>query len=54
MILSRDREMAVVLINEAVTSGAALYKACRELGITERTYQRWTDLKNSIHIDCSV
>lgn len=43
MILSRDREMAVVLIDEAVTSGAALYKACRELGITERTYQRWTE-----------
>lgn len=42
MILSQDRKTAVVLIDEAVTSGAAGYKACRELGITERTYQRWT------------
>ena len=42
MILTQDRETAVLLIDEAVTTGAACYKACRELGITERTYQRWT------------
>lgn len=50
MILSLDREMAVILIDEAVTSGAALYKACRELGITERTYQRWTEY-GSVKVD---
>jgi len=42
MILTQDREIAVELIIESVGSGAALYKACRELSITERTYQRWT------------
>lgn len=26
---------------EAVDSGAALYKACVELGISKRTYNRW-------------
>jgi len=41
MILDSDRQDAVVLIAEAVTSGAATYKACIELGITVRTYQRW-------------
>jgi transposase InsO family protein len=43
MILPRDRKSAVILIDEAVKSGAALYRSCRELGITERTYQRWTE-----------
>lgn len=43
MILTQDREMAVKLIAEALARGAALYKVCRELGITARTYQRWTE-----------
>jgi len=42
MILDVDRQNAVVLIKAAVTAGAARYKACCELGITVRTYQRWT------------
>ena len=41
MILDADRLQAVTLIDEAVLSGAARYKACAELGITIRTYQRW-------------
>ena len=41
MILDTDRMQAVSLIDEAVSSGAAKYKACAELGITIRTYQRW-------------
>jgi putative transposase len=41
MILDADRLQAVTLIDEAVLNGAAKYKACAELGITIRTYQRW-------------
>ena len=41
MISPSDREEAVELIKEAVDSGAALYKACKELGISKRTYNRW-------------
>ena len=41
MISAPDRKMAVELITEAVDSGAALYKACAELGISKRTYNRW-------------
>ena len=39
MILDADRRQAVTLIDEAVLSGAAKYKACAELGMTIRTYQ---------------
>jgi len=42
MILDADRTNAVELVKEAVGAGAAKYKACAELGITVRTYQRWT------------
>lgn len=41
MINASDRRQAVELIKEAVDSGAALYKACVELGISKRTYNRW-------------
>lgn len=44
MIPTQDREIAVKLIDEAVAHGAALYKVCSEIGITERTHQRWTEL----------
>ncbi len=43
MILAQDRNRAVSLIDAAVANGAALYKACREMGIVERTHQRWTE-----------
>ena len=42
MILDSDRENAVTLVKKAVTAGASRYKACKELGITVRTYQRWS------------
>lgn len=41
MINAADRRQAVELIEEAVNAGAALYKACAELGISKRTYNRW-------------
>ena len=42
MISTPDRQNAVELIDEARESGARLWPACRVLGITARTYQRWT------------
>jgi len=41
MILESDRIQAVELISEAVACGAARFKACAELEISVRTYQRW-------------
>ncbi|WP_369123588.1 helix-turn-helix domain-containing protein, partial [Dethiosulfovibrio russensis] len=41
LIGASDRRKAVELIEEAVSSGATQAKACREVGITERTFQRW-------------
>lgn len=47
MISASDRSKAIELIDEAVVNGARLFKACNEIGITERTYYRWTkQLKN--------
>lgn len=42
MISPPDRQQAVALIDEARASGARLKRACQELGIEVRTYQRWT------------
>jgi hypothetical protein len=42
MISAPDRQEACALINEAVGSGARRRLACRELGITARTFERWT------------
>ena len=42
MISAQDRKIAVELINEARENGARLKPACKELNITDRTYQRWT------------
>ncbi len=42
LISASNRTKAVELINEAVLSGARRYKACEELEITIRTFQRWT------------
>ena len=42
MISAPDRQQAVKLIDKARTAGARLKPACRVLGITARTYQRWT------------
>ena len=37
-----ERHKNVALINEAISSGARKSAACRELGISIRTLQRWT------------
>lgn len=37
-----DRRRAVQLIETALAQGVSLEKACRFLGISARTYQRWT------------
>lgn len=42
MISAPDRQSAVELIQEVVAAGAPASKACAELAITLRTYQRWT------------
>jgi putative transposase len=41
MILPADRTIAVTLILEAVTAGAMEEKACRIMGISQRTLFRW-------------
>lgn len=46
LISALDRKQAVELISEATDSGAALYKACIELGISKRTYNRWKNNTN--------
>ena len=42
MISTPDRQAAVRLIQEAVRSGARKRRACAELGLTLRTFERWT------------
>ena len=42
MISTPDRQNAVELIDEARAAGARLRPCCSVLGITARTYQRWT------------
>ncbi|CAM4292090.1 hypothetical protein L1N85_18610 [Paenibacillus alkaliterrae] len=41
MISASDRQLAVSLIQEAVEAGAREKLACKELGLTQRTLQRW-------------
>jgi len=41
MISAPDRKQAIALIDEARSAGARLAPACRVVGITARTYQRW-------------
>ncbi len=41
MISAPDRRQAVELIDEACHAGATQAKACAELGVSVRTYQRW-------------
>ena len=50
MINASDHRQAVELIEEAVDAGAALYKACNELGISKRTYNCWKN-SDSNYID---
>jgi hypothetical protein len=41
MTSAQDRKKFVTLIDEAVASGARQFKACAELGLHARTFQRW-------------
>ena len=41
MIAESMKQMAIVLIDEAVAAGARQHKACEVLGITSRTLRRW-------------
>ncbi len=43
MISTSDRRQCVELVNEAHAAGARLKPACETLGISLRTYQRWTE-----------
>ncbi len=43
MISAPDRRRACELIDEAIRAGAWQERACAELGITARTYRRWTE-----------
>lgn len=51
MISTQDRRDAVSLIDEAVASGARLFRACAELGLCKRTYRRWTTLVGTVKAD---
>ena len=42
MISTPDRRETVELIEAAMASGASQAKACETLGLSARTYQRWT------------
>jgi putative transposase len=41
----------VKLIREAVSAGARQRLACGELGLTERTFQRWHDATGAVRVD---
>lgn len=41
MISASDRRTAIMLVEEATRAGARQKIACQELGINERTLQRW-------------
>ena len=42
MISTPDRQHAMALIEEAHRAGARWSRACAEVGIEVRTYQRWS------------
>ena len=44
--MSQDRAEIITLITEATTSGARQEKACNAIGISDRTYQRWSQKNN--------
>lgn len=51
MISAPDRKRAMELIEEARAAGARLAPACRVLGITARTYQRWCGGAEGVRVD---
>ena len=50
MINASDRRQAVELITEAVEAGARLCRACAELNISKRTFNRWKN-NDSDYVD---
>lgn len=51
MISPVDRRELVELVGEAKEAGALREKACNELGISLRSYQRWTKEKGEVKTD---
>jgi len=51
MIGAPDRERAVRLISETVAAGARVARACHEMGISIRTYQRWIRGESAVRVD---
>lgn len=51
MISTPDRTRAVALIDEAVEVGASANRACEEMQISLRTYQRWSSRQGEIKAD---
>jgi transposase InsO family protein len=45
-----EREQVIALLNESVTAGARRAKACKVLGLSERTLQRW-QTGEDVHCD---
>ncbi|MBN2884529.1 IS3 family transposase [Patescibacteria group bacterium] len=41
LISREERELAIELINEAVSSGSRIMSACRSIGISTTTFDRW-------------
>lgn len=50
MISAPDRQRAVRLIEETVDAGARTTRACHEMGLSMRTFQRWTQ-EGKVNID---
>ncbi len=50
MISHPDRQKTVRLITKAISSGTPKYKACKEIGISCKTYNRWISI-NSVKKD---
>ena len=48
LISASNRKMAIELIEEATAAGARESVACKELGITQRTLQRWRSADNPL------
>lgn len=51
MTSAQDRMEIVALIDKAVASGARQFKACAELGLHARTFQRWTSPDGEVRED---
>jgi putative transposase len=51
MISASDRHRTVTLIQAAMAAGATQASACETLGLSPRTYQRWTR-QGEVQGDC--